>query len=121
MTTLWAFLRAGGVPMIAVIFFSGAAFINACRFAWSLNDQLVAHARALILAGTFAICAAVAADLAAVMVNVPNNPKWAHSPDLPVIVMQGIGEALTPAILGCTLLALSWFVLALGLQRSTRA
>ena len=47
----------------------------------------------------------------------PNNDEWAHSPDMPLIVMYGLGEAVTPAVLGFTALSLAWMFVAVGMRR----
>jgi hypothetical protein len=51
------------------------------------------------------------------MSKVPANPEWAKGPDLPLVVMIGIGESLTPAILGFSVLAIAWLVGAFGQRR----
>jgi len=65
----------------------------------------------------FAILSGVAANVATVMSKVPQNPEWAQSPDVHLIVMTGIGESLAPAVMGLTMLALAWVVTAAGVRR----
>ena len=81
------------------------------------TDRHIGMIRSLSVATVFVVLAAIAADLAAVFTNVPGNPEWAQSPEMPLIVMIGLGEALAPAISGFTLLALSWLATAAGVRR----
>lgn len=116
---IWLF-KAGGFPMIFVGLFGILAFGSSVMF-WRRPDE---RRRALIdsfsKATLFSVGAGICSCLAAVFVNVPNNPQLAESPNLHLIVMQGLGESMAPGILGFTLLSLAAFVTALGARRATR-
>jgi hypothetical protein len=112
------FFLGGGGAMLPVTAFGLAALVAGARYAWRPEDRLIAVLRALSAATAFAGIAALCADLAAVMHKVPANPEWAKSPDLPLIVMMGIGESLAPPIVGFGLLGLAWVLAAAGLRRA---
>jgi hypothetical protein len=73
--------------------------------------------RGLTWATVFAMLTAVSSNVAAVMFKVPNHPEWSHSPDIHLIVMTGLGESLTPAIVGSAFLTITWIVTSVGMRR----
>ena len=111
------FLRAGGIPMIIVISFGLITLFVALRHFWAPSEHRILLVKTLSVATTFSVGAAVTANLAVVMTKVPNHPQWSTSPKLPLIVMTGIGEALTPAVLGFTMLSVSWIFLSSGIRK----
>ncbi len=111
------FLRAGGVGMVAVLVVGLITLVVAVVFARRPDERRMAMVRALTTASIFSVCTAVSSNLATVMVHVPQNPKFAGSPDFGGIVMIGIGESLTPAILGCAFLTVTWIAAAVGMRR----
>lgn len=62
----------------------------------------------------------VCLNLAAVGSRVASTPEWASSPQVHLIVMEGIAESLAPAILGLMLLSLAWTIMAAGQRRLAR-
>ena len=64
--------------------------------------------------------AAGAADFGAVCTQVPLHPEWATHGVFEV-VLTGFGEAMSPAIVGFTLLSLAWLVVAIGHRRAAAA
>ena len=111
------FLRAGGFPTIVVLLLGGLTLVTAIRFALKADARKLALVRALTWATVFAILSGVLSDFMAVMWHVPENPEWAHSPELHLIVMEGLGEAVTPGVLGFVILALTWSFVAIGTRR----
>lgn len=111
------FVKAGGVPGLFVLLMGLLTLGTAVWFMAKPADRHIGMIRSLSVATVFVVLAAIAADLAAVFTHVPNNPEWAQSPDLALIVMTGIGEALAPAVSGFSLLALSWLATASGVRR----
>jgi len=111
------FFRAGGYSMVLVVLFGATTLVAAVAFWRRPREEAVGTVRALSSATVFTVLGGVAACLAAVFTKVPANPDWAHHPDLSLIVMTGLGEALTPAILGFTLLSLAWLFTAAGVRR----
>jgi hypothetical protein len=111
------FFLAGGFPMWIVTIFGVACLVTAIRFALRADARKLAVVRALTWATVFAILSGVLSDFMAVMWKVPENPEWANSPELHLIIMVGLGEAVTPGVLGFTLLALAWLFVAIGTRR----
>lgn len=111
------FFREGGAAMFVVLLFGLISFGGSIRFAVSPSEGRIGFLRAISTATVFSVLSGVASDIGAVMHKVPANPEWAHSPDLPLIVMTGLGESMAPAILGFTLLSLSWMITAVGMRR----
>ncbi|MBI5533946.1 MAG: hypothetical protein HY898_14590 [Deltaproteobacteria bacterium] len=114
------FIREGGFPMFAILIF-GAILLVACgSFAWRPDPRRVETIRALSKVLVFSTLTGVASDISAVMHHVPGNPEWAHSPELHLIVMVGLGESMAPAILGTAFLTVAWLIMALGFRRLAR-
>jgi heme exporter protein D len=111
------FMRAGGFGSWVVLAVGVATLITAGLFARRPDERRMALIRGLSRATGFSILTALSTNVGAVMFRVPTHPEWAHSPDVHLIVMTGLGEALTPAMLGCALLTLSWLVTAIGMRR----
>ena len=111
------FLRAGGFSMWIVLAFSLVLLFVSGHFALRAEPKRLAIVKALTWATVFSIIGGVISNFMAVMWNVPNNDEWAHSPDMPLIVMYGLGEAVTPAVLGFTALSLAWMFVAVGMRR----
>ena len=114
------FMQAGGFPMWFILLFGLIALGTSALF-WLRPDQRrLEFIRFMSRATLYSVGAGVAADLAAVFIRVPSKPEWAHSPNLHLIVMEGLGESMTPCILGFTLLSLAAFLTALGVRRMPR-
>lgn len=111
------FFRAGGWVMFVVLLFGGLTLAAAVRFARQPRVETVGMVRALSTATVFAALGGVVTDLAAVFTNVPNNPEWAQSPQVGMIVLMGLGESMAPAMLGFAFLSMAWLVTAVGTRR----
>ncbi len=111
------FFREGGFPMLFILALGIAALVSSSRFAWRPDPRTVESNRSLGLALLFATLTGIATDVAAVMHHIPAHPEWAHSPDRPLIVMTGLGEAMAPAILGFALLTVQWLLVSYGFRR----
>ncbi len=112
--------RNGGYPMWFILVFGVVALIAATLFAARPEATKVGAIKALTVATLLSVGSGVASDIAAVGLKVPANPAWAHSPDLALIVMQGVGESMSPAIMGFSLLSMVWLVVAVGQRRLSR-
>lgn len=112
------FFRAGGISMLFVLLFSLLTLGVAGRYAYRPLESTRALLQATSTTTLYAVAAGLATNLAAVFTKVPAHPEWSKSPDLHLIVMMGLGEALTVCIFGFTMLALSHMLLAIGLRRS---
>lgn len=112
--------RAGGAPMFFVVIFGLLALISSGLFVYRPAEHKRRTLAALDRAVLYSALAGLVAGLAAVGYHVPENPAWAKSPDLPLIVMTGIAESLSAPIFGFTFLALSAMLQAAGLRRLGR-
>lgn len=113
-------MRAGGFPMWFIAAFGLVALVAAALFARRPDERRLRFIRWMSLATAFQVVAGVASDLAAVFTKVPGRPEWAESPKIHLIVMAGLGESMAPAILGCGLLSMVAFLVALGVRRLPR-
>lgn len=115
------FFRSGGIAMIALLLFSAAALRQNFRFARQPREAHAGSARAWTQAVLFATITAVAFNIRAVCTKVPANEEWANSPDLPLILLVGLGESLAPAVLGGAVLATCAVFSAIGWRRMDAA
>jgi hypothetical protein len=112
------FVRAGGYPIWIVLALSIPMLYFGVRFAIAADARRLALLRALTWAQVFAVGSGVASNVLAVMWNVGRTPD--DEPVLPRI-MIGLGEALTPAVLGLSMLTVTWILITFGLRRAPRS
>ncbi len=105
----------GGFPMVVIVVFGLVGIVNAARFAWAPSPGRVAYLTALGVA--LAGVGGMATDLIAVSVQVPAHPEWVAESGLGMIVLQGVGESLTPVVLASGMLIAQSLLVALGLRR----
>lgn len=113
---MWMIL-AGGVPVLFVIAFGLVGLAAAARFAWAPTNGRIGHIVSIATAVGFASLAGCAADLMTVAVRVTGNEEWAASPDVWLIVLAGIGESMSPLILGFSMVAVTALITAVGQRR----
>jgi hypothetical protein len=113
------FIRAGGYPIWIVIAVAIPLLYLSVRFAISADARRLAILRALTWAQIFAVTSGVAGNVLAVMWNVTRDEELMKDPLGPV--MHGFGEALTPAVLGLSLLTVTWILIAFGLRRTPKS
>ncbi len=111
------FMLEGGWAMWVVLLLSLITLVAAGLFAYRPDERKISFIRAMTVATVFSALSGLFLDIGAVMHKVPATPEWAKSPDLHLIVMQGIGESMAPPILAFTLLSWTWVVTAVGLRR----
>ena len=107
----------GGFPMWFLLAFSGLTLVTSARFAARPDSSRLRLAAALGVATLFTTLTTISADLAQVGHHAPDYA--ARHPEQPfnTVIMQGIAESLSPAILGCTVLSLAALIVALGIHR----
>ena len=110
-------LKAGGAPSFVIVFFGLVALLSAIRFAWRPERGRLSYILGLSAAVLFSSVAGVGADLATVSKAVTENDEWAHSPDLHLVLIAGVGESMAPLILGCATLTAIALVSSIGLRR----
>jgi len=118
MIELWL---EGGFSMFFVLALGIAALVASAMFARRPDPRKVESVRALAASLLFASLMGLATNLSAVFHKVPARPEWAHSPDLNLIVMSGLGESLAPFILGFACLTIHWLLVAYGFRRLARS
>ena len=113
-------LREGGFPMWFLLAFSVLTLACAGRFAARQEAGRLRVVGACGLTTLFATLTAVATDLAAVGHHLPSYLERHPDLSLSAALLQGGAEAMSPAILGFTVLSLTALVIALGFQREPR-
>jgi hypothetical protein len=113
------FIRAGGYPIWIVIALAIPMLYLAVRFAIAADARRLAMLRGLTWAQVFAVTSGVAANVLAVLWNVGRDHELMKSPLAPVLI--GLGEALTPAVLGLSMLTVTWILISFGLRRTPRS
>ena len=111
--------REGGFPMWFLLAFAGLLLISGARFAIRPDSARLRLALALGAATLFTMVTAISADLATVGHQAPEY--LARHPELTVssVLLQGLAESLSPAILGSTVLTLAALFIALGFYRES--
>ena len=108
---------AGGWIMGFLLILGVFAVFTALDFTRHPQPDKLPRLEALSRAIAWAIVTGVGADLAAVGTKIPANPKWAHSPDLHLLLLTGIAESMSPLILGGALLSVIALLTAAGHAR----
>ena len=111
--------QEGGFPIWFLLAFSALTLLCGARFATRPDRDRLRLASALGLATWFTTLTAICADLAMVGHHAPDY--LARHPSLPLssVVLQGVAESLSPAILGFTVLTLTALLVALGCYRAS--
>ncbi len=109
------FLRAGGVPAIIILVLGTVSMLTAANFFRAADPGRLAVVRALNVAVTWAVIVGVAANFRTVASHVAQDPEWSKAPLLPLL--QGFAESLVPAVLGGTMLSVSWILIGFGLRK----
>ena len=112
------FFLAGGVPMLFVVVFGLLAVAASVPYARRPGPGALGVVRALTAATTFSVLCATWSDLCAVFTKVPAHPEWVAESGLANIVMIGLGESLTPGVVGFALLSVTWLLVAVGARRA---
>ena len=96
--------REGGFPMFVILGLGLTALVLSMRAAFRPSASRLEIVRGLASATLYSTLVGVFADVAAVFHHLPNFE--APSFDLPHILVAGLGEAMSPAIMGFTILSL---------------
>jgi hypothetical protein len=111
------FFLAGGVPMFGVVVCGLVALVAAVRFTMSPDRRKVGAIASLSVAALASSGLGFAADISTVFGAIGKNEEWQKPDVLPLILIQGARESLSPAILGLALLVVIWLVMAVGYRR----
>jgi hypothetical protein len=98
------FFMEGGFPMFVILGLGLTALVLSMRAAFRPSTARFALVRGLARATLYSTLVGVFADLAAVF----HNARKFESPDFdfPHIIVTGLGEAMSPLIMGFTILSL---------------
>jgi hypothetical protein len=113
------FIRAGGVPIWIVMALSVPLLYLGVRFAIAADARRLAILRALTWAQLAAIACGVASNVIAVLWYLGRGLEPGESP-LPALFI-GLGESLTPAVIGLAIICVVWMLVAFGLRRAPRS
>ena len=111
--------REGGFPIWFLLAFGGLLLISSARFAQRPGSARLRVALALGAATLFTTVTAICADLATVGHQAPNYLARHPEMNLASVLLQGLAESLSPAILGGTVLTLAALFVALGCYRES--
>ena len=109
----------GGFPVFFLLAFGFLAMGFAVRFATAPTQRVFRTTLALSAATLLTSCNGIFAALAAVGHHAPEYLKRHPESSLSEVVLLGIGESMSPGILGFTLLSLIALILALGVYRQS--
>jgi hypothetical protein len=107
-------IRNGGPPIWVILLFGLIALVDAALIARRADARKLAFLRAMTLALVFCTITGFAGGVAAAI------RAYAHLPPdrrAPVLLLYGFSEALADIVVGCALLAMSWFIAAIGIRR----
>ena len=104
----------GGFSMWVILIVGVLALVAAAGFARRPDPAKLPRIEQLAIAVKWSSIAGVATDFAAVGLTVPSRPEWAKSPDLPLIILQGVGESMSPLFFGGAFLSSIALLLAAG-------
>ncbi len=110
------FLLAGGWSSWMVLILGGACFASAALFARRPEPRRLPVLRALTWATVFSVLAGLGANFTATLSRAGAEEETARGSGMSMVLTGG-AEALTPAVLGFTLLALAWMFVAIGMRR----
>lgn len=110
------FFVSGGMVMWFVLVFGLAALVGAVMFARRPHELRLGALRALSWATAFASLSGFVAGLALTAKYCAQLPP-ADASSWHVMLLLGVSEASSNLILGSSLLALTWLVIAIGLRR----
>ena len=111
------FFINGGVPMFGIIICGLVALGAAIRFAMAPDKRKVAAIASLSGAALVGSLLGFAADVMAVCRAVVDKPEWQKPDVMPLILLEGLQESLSPVVLGFSLLVAIGLVMAVGYRR----
>jgi hypothetical protein len=110
-------IREGGFPVFFLLAFGLAAIAFAVRFASAPSQRVFRTTLALSTATLLSSINGIFTAFSAVGHQAPDYLKTHPGTTLEEVVLLGIGESMSPGILGFTLLSLIALILALGVYR----
>ncbi len=111
------YIRAGGYTMWVLIALSAVMIVIAVRFLLKPEPARLAVLRALTWVQILVILGGVATNLTSVCKSAGGEFERTGK-ILPEILVQGVGEALTPAAFGFSILGFVWLLIALAVRKA---
>jgi len=111
--------REGGFPMWFLLAFGALLLAAGARHAHRPDASRLRLTIALGAATLFTMVTAISTDLATVGHQAPDYLARHPEMTLASVLLQGMAESLSPAILGCTVLTLAALCVALGFYRES--
>lgn len=112
---MWTLFRSGGFPMFFIVAFGMTALITAFSYAMRPSLERERFVRWMGLATIASVICGTAADLAAVAHYVQTHAL--EGSRMAAIVIEGLGESMSPAIFGFSILSLAAAMIAVGKRR----
>ncbi|MBX3188427.1 MAG: hypothetical protein KF819_15525 [Labilithrix sp.] len=118
---MWTLIRNGGViPMMFILVFGAVSLVSAFYFAVRAQRRSLGFLKSMSQATLYATLAATAADVGATLYTVQkvyDEPaKFDNAPPVRILI-EGLAESTSPAILGFPVLALTAMLTAVGRRR----
>jgi hypothetical protein len=110
-------IREGGFPVFFLLAFGLTTMAFAVRFATAPSQRVFRTTLALCAATALTSINGIFAAVSAVGHHAPEYLKHHPESSLAEVVLLGLGEAMSPGILGFTVLSLIALILALGVYR----
>jgi hypothetical protein len=116
---MFTLIRDGGVPILFVLLFGLLCVGVAIRFAVKPSQSQMPLLRWLIGATAFFMVGGTAGDFGATFHTAASATAAAgDGPDFRTqIILDGLGESMSVAIMGCALLAFTALIIAVGQRR----
>jgi hypothetical protein len=111
----------GGFPVFFLLAFGLCAMAFAVRFATAPSQRVFRTTLALCAATLLTSFNGIFAAFSAVGHQAPEYLKHHPESSLSEVILLGIGESMSPGILGFTILSLIALILALGVYRQNPA
>ncbi len=112
---MYDLFRAGGFPMFFIVAFGLVALVTAFSYAMRPTLEREKFVRWMGLATIASVICGTAADFAAVAHYVQTHSL--EGSRMGAIVIEGIGESMSPAIFGFSILSLAAAMIAVGKRR----
>jgi hypothetical protein len=104
----------GGFSMWVILVVGVLALVSAAGFARRPDEAKLPRIEQLAISVKWSSIAGVATDFAAVGTQIPSRLEWAKSHDLPLLVLQGFGESMSPLLFGGAFMSAIALLLAAG-------
>ena len=106
-------IHHGGFGMFPILVFGGIGLLTAAWFAWRAEQRVRGFLGLMGPVVIFATLAAFAQGIISTLFAAAHAPPPIKS----VLIMRGVGEAMSPLVLGFVILTLPYLLTAIGQRR----